>query len=54
MNSKPNFRHARKYISTFEDTRMDEVQQCMVLLAFPTDTGKLNFFLYLIFNFKLE
>ncbi|XP_015369908.1 PREDICTED: macrophage erythroblast attacher [Diuraphis noxia] len=31
-------RHARKYISTFEDTRMDEVQQCMVLLAFPTDT----------------
>jgi len=31
-------RHARKHISTFEDTRMDEVQQCMVLLAFPTDT----------------
>ncbi|XP_050430274.1 E3 ubiquitin-protein transferase MAEA [Adelges cooleyi] len=31
-------KHARKYISTFEDTRMDEVQQCMVLLVFPTDT----------------
>ncbi|XP_050534614.1 E3 ubiquitin-protein transferase MAEA [Daktulosphaira vitifoliae] len=31
-------KHARKYISTFEDTRMDEVQQCMVLLAFPVDT----------------
>ncbi|VVC28095.1 CTLH, C-terminal LisH motif,CTLH/CRA C-terminal to LisH motif domain,CRA domain [Cinara cedri] len=31
-------KHARKYISTFEDTRIDEVQQCMVLLAFPIDT----------------
>jgi hypothetical protein len=33
------YRHARKYFTIFEDEQLQDVQHCMALLAFPTDTG---------------
>lgn len=31
--------HARKTFAPFEQDQMDEIRQCMGLLAFPTNTG---------------
>lgn len=31
-------RHARKYFTIFEDEQLQDVQHCMALLAFPTNT----------------
>ncbi|XP_069679041.1 E3 ubiquitin-protein transferase MAEA [Periplaneta americana] len=31
-------RHARKFFSSFEDDQLQDVQHCMALLAFPTNT----------------
>lgn len=33
------YRHARKYFTIFEDEQLQDVQHCMALLAFPTNTG---------------
>jgi hypothetical protein len=37
-------RHARKYFTIFEDEQLQDVQHCMALLAFPTNTGIFQFF----------
>lgn len=31
-------KHARKHFSSFEDNQLEEIQHCMALLAFPSDT----------------
>lgn len=50
-------KHARKYFPSFEHDQLEEIRQCMALLAFPVDTSMFQIrflFLLLYFYIKIE